>query len=92
MSPPWPQTRFFEFVLHYARAGLRALKISDLFDETFSVETPATGPKSDAYGFLRLMRKARLDPRRSIMVEDLLENLKDRQAPENDNPLDNRFR
>jgi putative hydrolase of the HAD superfamily len=61
--------------VHYARAVLRVLGISDLFEAVFSIETVRFRPKPDAYGFLRLCRAHHLRPRRCIMVEDSLENL-----------------
>jgi putative hydrolase of the HAD superfamily len=62
--------------VHYAQAVLRVLGISDLFEAVFSIETVRFRPKPDAYGFLRLCRAHHLQPRRCIMVEDSLENLR----------------
>jgi putative hydrolase of the HAD superfamily len=61
---------------HYARAVLKALRISDLFDDVFSIEHTGFRPKPDAYGFLRLLRRQRLAAARCIMVEDTLDNLR----------------
>jgi putative hydrolase of the HAD superfamily len=61
---------------HYARAVLRALGVSDLFDDVFSIERTRFRPKPDAHGFLRLMHAHRLAASRCIMVEDSLENLR----------------
>lgn len=61
---------------HYARAVLHLLGISDLFDAVFAIERVRFRPKPDVYGFLRLCRAHRLRPRRCIMVEDSLENLR----------------
>jgi len=61
---------------HYARAVLRLLGISDLFDAVFAIERVRFRPKPDVYGFLRLCRAHHLRPRRCIMVEDSLENLR----------------
>jgi putative hydrolase of the HAD superfamily len=52
------------------------LGISDLFEAVFSIERVHFRPKPDAYGFLRLCRAHHLRPRRCIMVEDSLENLR----------------
>jgi len=60
----------------YVRLVLKVLKIADLFDDVFSIEHTRFRPKPDAYGFLRIMRKNRLSPRRCIMVEDTLVNLR----------------
>ncbi len=62
--------------VHYAKAVLRVLGISDLFDAVFAIENVRFRPKPDAYGFLRLCRSHHLRPRRCIMVEDSLENLR----------------
>jgi putative hydrolase of the HAD superfamily len=61
---------------HYARAVLRALGVADLFEDVFSIERARFRPKPDSHGFLRLLRAHRLKPRRCIMVEDSLENLR----------------
>lgn len=62
--------------VHYAQAVLRVLGISDMFEAVFSIESVRFRPKPDAYGFLRLCRAHHLRPRRCIMVEDSLENLR----------------
>jgi len=62
--------------VHYARAVLRVLGVSDLFNAVFAIERARFRPKPDAYGFLRLCRAHHLQPRRCIMVEDSLENLR----------------
>jgi len=61
--------------VHYARAVLKVLRIGDLFDDVFTIEHTRFRPKPDAYGFLLLLRKNRLQARQCIMVEDSLENL-----------------
>ena len=61
---------------HYAHAVLKALRIADLFDDVFSIEHTRFRPKPDVHGFLRLVRTNRLRPRRCIMVEDTLANLR----------------
>lgn len=62
--------------IHYSSAVLAGLGIADLFDDVFSIERARFRPKPDAYGFLRLCRTRHLMPRRCIMVEDVLENLR----------------
>lgn len=62
--------------VHYAQAVLKALRIADLFDDVFTIERTRFRPKPDAYGFLRLLRRHRLDARQCIMVEDTLANLR----------------
>ncbi len=62
--------------VNYAKAVLRVLGISDLFDALFTIERVHFRPKPDVYGFLRLCRANHLRPRRCIMVEDSLDNLR----------------
>ena len=62
--------------VHYSRAVLKALGISDLFDAVFSIERTRFRPKPDAHGFLRLARANHLRLARCIMVEDTLANLR----------------
>ena len=62
--------------VHYARAVLKALAITDLFEAVFSIERTLWRPKPDVHGFLRLGRANRLHARRCIMVEDTLANLR----------------
>ena len=62
--------------VHYARAVLRALGVTDLFDSVFTIEHTRFRPKPDSYGFLRLCRANHLRPQRCIMVEDSLDNLR----------------
>jgi putative hydrolase of the HAD superfamily len=62
--------------VHYAEAVLRALGIIDLFAAVYTIEHTQYRPKPDSFGFLRLCRNHHLHPRRCIMVEDKLENLK----------------
>lgn len=62
--------------VHYAEAVLRALGIFDLFADVFTIERTRYRPKPDTFGFLRLCRNHYLRPRRCIMVEDNLDNLR----------------
>ena len=62
--------------VHYALAVLRALDIHDVFEDIYTIESTRYRPKPDAFGFLRLARAYHLRPRRCIMVEDNLENLR----------------
>lgn len=62
--------------VHYARTVLEMLGIDGMFDAVFSIERVRFRPKPDVYGFLRLCRTHHLRPRRCIMVEDSLENLR----------------
>jgi putative hydrolase of the HAD superfamily len=62
--------------VHYSRAVLGALGITNLFDGIYSIEHTRFRPKPDSYGFLRLCRANRMKPQRCIMVEDTLDNLR----------------
>ncbi|HEU0186895.1 MAG TPA: pyrimidine 5'-nucleotidase, partial [Gallionellaceae bacterium] len=60
---------------HYARDVLRLLRVNDLFDDLFAIEHTHFRPKPQMAGFVRLLRKHRLNPARCVMVEDSAENL-----------------
>jgi putative hydrolase of the HAD superfamily len=62
--------------VHYSKAVLKGLAISDLFDAVFSIERTRFRPKPDAHGFLRLARVNHLRLERCVMVEDTLANLR----------------
>src|SRR5262245_60023598 len=61
---------------HYSSAVLTALGIADPCDDVFTIARTRYRPTPDTSGFLRLCRAHRLNPRRCIMVEDTLENLR----------------
>jgi putative hydrolase of the HAD superfamily len=73
---PGRKVLFSNGPMHYLRAVLKALGIADLFDAVFSIESTRYRPKPDLGGFLRFVRANRLHPRRCIMVEDTLANLR----------------
>src|SRR5512139_2933690 len=60
---------------HYARAVLKLLRVDDLFDDLFAIEHTRYCPKPQMQGFVRLLRKHRLNPAQCVMVEDSAENL-----------------
>jgi putative hydrolase of the HAD superfamily len=62
--------------VRYSHAVLNALGVANLFSGVFSIEHTRYRPKPDCYGFLRLARSHHLRPRRCIMVEDTLDNLR----------------
>jgi putative hydrolase of the HAD superfamily len=62
--------------VHYARSVLLGLGIHDLFADVYTIEHTRYRPKPDPAGFLRLCRQHHLRPRRCIMVEDNLDNLR----------------
>jgi len=61
---------------HYARAVLNVLRVSELFDGLYSVEHTRYQPKPSIGAFRLLLARERLDPRRAVLVEDSLENLR----------------
>lgn len=61
---------------HYAHDVLKLLKIDDLFVDLFAIEHTRYRPKPQMAGFIRLMRKHRLNPAQCVMVEDSTENLR----------------
>jgi len=73
---PGRKVLFSNGPMHYLRAVLKALGVADLFDAVFSIESTRYRPKPDLGGFLRFVRANRLHPRRCIMVEDTLANLR----------------
>jgi len=60
---------------HYAQAVLKLLRVDDLFEDLFAIEHTRFQPKPRIAGFMRLLRKHRLNPARCVMVEDSAENL-----------------
>ena len=71
-----PKVVFSNAPLAYAGRVLDALGIRSHFDGVFCIEHTRFRPKPDVHGFLRLLRRHRLAPRRCIMVEDSLDNLR----------------
>jgi putative hydrolase of the HAD superfamily len=59
----------------YARDVLKLLRVDDLFDDVFAIEHTRYQPKPQMAGFMRLLRKHRLNPAHCVMVEDNVENL-----------------
>lgn len=59
----------------YAAAVLKLLRVADLFDDVFSIESTRFNPKPSRKGFIRLLQQHRLPAARCIMVEDTLRNL-----------------
>ena len=59
----------------YVRAVLKLLRVDDLFEDVFAIEHAHYRPKPQMAGFVRLLRKYRLNPARCVMVEDSAENL-----------------
>lgn len=61
---------------HYAEAVLQITGMAPLFDAVYPVEATRFQPKPAPNGFRLLLKAERLDPRRCVMVEDSLENLR----------------
>ncbi len=60
---------------HYTEAVLRLAGIRQEFDAVYSIEQLRFRPKPAVSGFLRILRRERLEAKRCIMVEDSLANL-----------------
>lgn len=60
----------------YTEEVLRITGIRRCFDAVYSIERLRFQPKPATGGFLHLLRNEKLDPRKCIMVEDNLPNLK----------------
>ncbi|MEJ2793856.1 pyrimidine 5'-nucleotidase [Iodobacter sp. LRB] len=75
-SLPGEKLLFTNGARHYALAMLLALGIDDCFSAVVSVEDVDLIPKPHIAAYRRLLARFRLDPRRCILVEDTLENLK----------------
>ncbi len=60
---------------HYARDVLKLLGVDDLFEDLFAIEHARYRPKPQMAGFVRLLKKHRLNPAQCVMVEDSAENL-----------------
>jgi len=73
---PGRKVVFSNAPLEYAQAVLSGLGVRRLFEGVFSIEHTGFRPKPDPFAFLELMRRHRLSPRRCIMVEDSLANLR----------------
>ena len=60
---------------HYTEAILRLAGIRQEFSAVYSIEQLRFRPKPAPYGFLRILRRERLEACQCIMVEDSLANL-----------------
>ena len=67
---------FTNGTLEYAETMLEALGIADCFCAVFGVESVRLKPKPLMAAYRMLLHRLRLNPRRCIMVEDSLPNLK----------------
>ena len=61
--------------LHYAQGVLELLRIDDLFDALYCIERTGFRPKPDREAFRVLLKRERLAPERSVLVEDTLDSL-----------------
>jgi len=61
---------------HYAHAVLDVLGLGALFDGVYAIEQVRYQPKPLRAGFRRLIAQERLIPRRAVMVDDSLPNLR----------------
>ena len=74
-SLPGQKVVFSNAPQQYARAVLKLLKVTDLFEAVIAVEQTRYRPKPDFAGFRYVMRKQRVSASQCVMVEDSLENL-----------------
>ncbi|AMC37094.1 pyrimidine 5'-nucleotidase [Janthinobacterium sp. B9-8] len=75
-SLPGDKLLFTNGPRHYAIAMLLALGIDDCFSGVVSVEDVDLIPKPQIAAYRKLLARFKLDPRRCILVEDTLANLK----------------
>lgn len=62
--------------IKYAEQVLQLLKVRDLFEAVFSIESTLFQPKPAIQGFLRLLKSQRLQATHCVMVEDSLPALR----------------
>lgn len=73
---PGEKLVFSNAPLHYVEAVLAVMGIRRCFDALYAIEQTRYQPKPSRAGFRRLLAERRVAPRRCIMVEDSLENLR----------------
>lgn len=61
---------------HYAEAVLTLTGLAPIFDAVYTIESTRFQPKPSLEGFRALLSAERLAPKRCIMVEDTLDNLR----------------
>lgn len=71
-----PRIVYSNSPMHYAECVLRLLRIDDLFDAVYCIEHTGFRPKPSLAGFRVLLECERLDPGRSVLVDDTLGNLR----------------
>jgi putative hydrolase of the HAD superfamily len=64
----------------HAERVLESLKLADLFDQIFDLETAEMAPKPQTESYERLLRTFDIDPRSALLVEDTLQNLEPAHA------------
>ncbi len=77
---PGKKILFSNAPYHYVETLLAVLGIRYHFSAIYSIERLRYHPKPAISGFLRILRQERLNPRRCVMVEDTLNNLKTARA------------
>jgi putative hydrolase of the HAD superfamily len=77
---PGRKLLFSNAPLQYAERVLGALRIGGLFDALYCIERTRFHPKPSPRGFRLLIRAERLVPRRCVLVDDMLENLRAAKA------------
>lgn len=66
--------------LDYARAVLAATGLRHAFATVYAIESVRLQPKPSRQAFLRVLRAERCPPRRAVLVEDSLDNLRAAKA------------
>ncbi|MCK5425007.1 MAG: pyrimidine 5'-nucleotidase [Emcibacter sp.] len=59
----------------YARKVMEKIGIEDVFRDVFDIESAEFNPKPDPKSYHKLVRDLGVDPKKSIMVEDIARNL-----------------
>jgi len=73
---PGKKILFSNAPAHYAKRVLAAMRVADLFSDVICVERTGFRPKPSAHGFRQILCAHGISPRRAIMVEDDLDNLR----------------
>jgi putative hydrolase of the HAD superfamily len=59
----------------YARRVLERIGISDQFDELHDIHASSYRPKPDPHGYELLCERSGIEPRRALLVDDMVQNL-----------------
>jgi putative hydrolase of the HAD superfamily len=59
----------------YARRVLEAIGVNDHFDDLHDIHASELRPKPDPHGYVLLCERFGIDPRRALLVDDMVQNL-----------------